>query len=65
MDSVSFTTGKSKLSVSETIVFKTSSGISGLMNCLMASNAMSSFERFSMFSKKEASKGVIFSAGGI
>jgi hypothetical protein len=61
MDSVRFTTGKSKLSVSETMVFKTSSGISGLINCLIASNAIASFESVSIVSKKEAFKGVIFS----
>ena len=59
MDSVRFTTGKSKFSVSEIIVFRMASGISGLINCLIASNAITSLESVSIVSKNDGSSGVI------
>jgi len=57
--SFNFTTGKSKLRVSSTIVFKISSGISGTINCFMASKAISALDFSSMVSKKDFGSGVI------
>ena len=59
MFSLSFTIGKSNDSVSSIIVFKTSSGISGLTNCLMAVKAISECDKLSIVSKKDFGNGVI------
>ncbi|GAL67134.1 hypothetical protein JCM19301_2299 [Jejuia pallidilutea] len=50
--SFSLTTGNSKDNVSSTMVFKTSSGISGKINCFMASYAISEYDLSSIVSKK-------------
>jgi hypothetical protein len=53
--------GKSNERVSIIIVFKTFSGISGVTNCLMASKAISEYDKLSMSSKKDFGSGVIVS----
>ena len=58
---LSDTIGKSKDRVSSIIFFRIPSGISGVTNCFIASKAISTSDRVSMFSKNDFDKGVVFS----
>ena len=58
---LSDTIGKSKDMVSSIIFFRIPSEISGVTNCFIASKAISTSDRVSMFSKNDLDKGVIFS----